>query len=66
MTSIVERLDEACRYIDKEIYRSVMTDAASEIERLQTRILELESSNRYLEMQAVKAMQDDNYCCNTR
>lgn len=56
MTSIVERLDEACRYIDKEIYRSVMTDAASEIERLQTKILELESSNRYLEMQVARAV----------
>lgn len=56
MTSIIARLDEACRYIDKEIYRSVMSDAAAEIERLQTKILELESSNRYLEMQAVRAM----------
>lgn len=54
--SVIQKLDEACRYVEQDIYRSIMSEAATEIERLNTYILDLESSVRYLTLQSTKAM----------
>ena len=56
MATIVERLDEASKYIEEGIYRSVIMDAATEIEKLNKYILDLESSVRYLTLQSTKGM----------
>ena len=54
--SVIQKLDEACKYVEQDIYRSIMSEAASEIERLKSYILDLESSVRYLTLQSTKAL----------
>jgi|LakMenEpi03Aug12_release.lakeMendotaPanAssembly.Ray.scaffolds.fasta_scaffold67833_5 hypothetical protein len=54
--SVIQKLDEACKYVEQDIYRSVMSEAASEIERLKAYILDLESSVRYLTLQSTKGL----------
>jgi hypothetical protein len=54
--SVIQKLDEACKYVEQDVYRSIMSEAASEIERLSTYILDLESSVRYLTLQSTKGL----------
>lgn len=54
--SVIQKLDEACKYVEQDVYRSIMSEAASEIERLSTCILDLESSIRYLTLQSTKGL----------
>lgn len=54
--SVIQKLDEACKYVEQDVYRSIMSEAASEIERLSNYILDLESSVRYLTLQSTKGL----------